>query len=53
MPSHEYELTTPLSVKKEEALAILQDPKQFLISGGATEEDSIKYDEKSGKWYGE
>ena len=53
MPSHEYELTTPLSVKKEEALALLQDPKRFLISGGGTEEDSITYDEKNGKWQGE
>lgn len=53
MPSHEYELTTPISIKKEEALALLQDPKRFLIAGGQTEEDSIKYDEKTGKWQGE
>lgn len=53
MPSHEYELTTPLSVKREEALELLQDPKRFLIAGGGTEEDSIRYDEKSEKWYGE
>lgn len=52
MPKTEYELTTPMAVGKQDMLDLLQDPKRFLISGGSTEESSIRYDEATDKWHG-
>jgi hypothetical protein len=53
MPVFEYELTTPFSVSKKDALGLIQDPKRFMIAGGSAEEDSMHYDEAAGKWEGE
>lgn len=47
------EKTTPFSVSSEEVVALLQDAKKFMLAGGSTEEDSIRYDEDTGLWHGE
>lgn len=47
------EKATPFSVAAEEFIALLQDPKRFMIASGGTEEDSIKYDETQDVYEGE
>lgn len=52
MPKCKYERTTNISVSKQDVLALLHDPKRFLIAGGNTIESSIHYDSETDRWHG-